>query len=204
MLGNPDDFLCTEAGDAAEGLVLNQRGDPLTSDFDAINNLSSREQRSYGGALQTTPLLPVMGLDNQFIVGASYNQGIADFNSQVEIARLLRDRSTSRPRLFAPDEATSARGRTRTWSIYLTDTVSLTSKLALTFSGRYNATRVRITDLSGDEPDLNGQHDFQRFQSGLRCDLPVAARPRNLRKLQRVRARPDPGRIELRRSQCPV
>ncbi|MGH8525387.1 MAG: TonB-dependent receptor, partial [Gammaproteobacteria bacterium] len=119
--------------------------------------------RSYGGALQTTLLLPVLGLDNQFILGASYNQGSADFNSQVEIARLLRDRSTSRTGLFVPDEASAVRGRTRTWSIYLTDTVSLTSKLALTFSGRYNATRVRITDLSGDEPDLNGQHDFQRF-----------------------------------------
>ena len=46
---------------------------------------------------------------------------------------------------------------------YATDTVSLTDRLALTVSARYNHTHAVIEDLSGDNPDLNGVHSFSRL-----------------------------------------
>lgn len=157
--------LCFEQEDAAgnEVVVRDQFGNPVTDEFDAINNLSTRDQRGYGGSLQTTVLTPLFGRENQFIAGLSYSQGLAVFNGQVEAAQLLRNRTTSRTGLFIPDDATSVAGRTRTWSAYLTDTFSVTDALNITLSGRFNSTRVLIGDRSGDDPALNGEHDFERF-----------------------------------------
>lgn len=150
-------------GTAAETVALDQNGNALSEDFDAINNLSTRSQRSYGGSLQATLMKQLFEHPNQFIVGFSYNQGFFDFESSVEAAALLADRSTSRTGLFIPDDATHVSGRTRTWSGYLTDTLSVTEKLDLTLSGRFNSTRVIIGDRSGQDPGLNGEHEFERF-----------------------------------------
>jgi iron complex outermembrane recepter protein len=143
--------------------VLDQNGQPISSEFDAINNISTRDQYSYGGDLQTTFLHDLFGRENQFIVGLAYYHGFVDFNSSVEIGRLREDRSTTRTGLFVPEEAAGIDGQTRTWSVYFTDTFALTPTLFLTIAGRYNDTRVRIRDLTGGAPELNGQHEFERF-----------------------------------------
>ncbi|MEN8260458.1 MAG: TonB-dependent receptor [Pseudomonadota bacterium] len=155
-------FRCEE-DDGAEEVVFDQFGDPVTEDDNAINNISNREQRAYGGTLQNTFTYDVLGRDNQLIVGGNWTQGHAKFDSQVEIAQLNPDRSTTRTGRFAEDEITQVKTRTRTWSLFLMDTFSVTDTLDLTFSGRFNSTRVVIRDLSGDHPELDGDHDFDRF-----------------------------------------
>ncbi|MGH8653809.1 MAG: hypothetical protein ACREYE_17295 [Gammaproteobacteria bacterium] len=62
---------------------------------DAINNLSTRSQRAYGGTLQETVVNNLLGHENQLLMGAAWNQGLAEFASQVEIASLNANRSTS-------------------------------------------------------------------------------------------------------------
>lgn len=155
-------FLNTAAGTP----VIDQNGAPVPDGFDAINNISKRKQHSYGGALQTTFLQPLFNgkHDNQFIVGVSWTQGFVDFNSQVEAARLLPTRfTTTGSNIFIPDEATGLSAHTRTASAYFTDTFSLTKAVALTFSGRYNDTRIGLRDTLGTDPQINGRHDFTRF-----------------------------------------
>jgi iron complex outermembrane recepter protein len=47
--------------------------------------------------------------------------------------------------------------------LYATDTFDLTDSLFLTLSGRWNGQRVTTSDRTGVSPDLNGKHEFDRF-----------------------------------------
>ncbi len=62
----------------------------------------------------------------------------------------------------------SLKGRSRTWSIFATDTYNATSKLALTASGRYNNTRINNDDLlnpvgGAGTGSLTGSDTYSRF-----------------------------------------
>ncbi|MFB3090103.1 MAG: TonB-dependent receptor, partial [Gammaproteobacteria bacterium] len=172
-------FLCednADLGTAVEEVITDQNGNPIPdsiagADLDAINNISNRDQESFGGNIQTSFLNDLFDHQNSFIVGASYNQALASFGAVVETASLNADRSTSGTGLFAVADGTQIKTHTRTWSIYLTDTFSITDELTLTLSGRYNNTSVKIGDRSSmnplvdpDDPGaLNGEHDYSRF-----------------------------------------
>ncbi|MFT5395397.1 MAG: iron complex outermembrane receptor protein [Gammaproteobacteria bacterium] len=149
----------------------------------AINNISNREQEGFGTSLQSTFLNDLFGHQNQFIFGTGYQQGLIDFLSSVEIASLnctvngtdctlaSADRGTSRTSLFVPGEGTSIKAHNRSWSLYATDTFSVTEKLAITASIRYNNSHIVLGDRSTesslvnpDDPNaLNGEHDFDRI-----------------------------------------
>ena len=63
----------------------------------------------------------------------------------------------------------SLKGRSRTWSVFATDTYNATPKLALTASGRYNNTRINNDDLlpgmavAGTLGSLTGSATYERF-----------------------------------------
>jgi len=174
-------------GDGSEfegvGGFLEEDGDQIEDQFgnliadtnadgterNAINNISERDQKNFGGTFQTTFLHNLFNRENQLIAGAAYSQGFAEFFSNVEIASLLADRSTLGTGLFVPEEGTFIDTQTRSWSLFATDTIAVTDKLDLTVSARYNNTGVKITDKGGDtnlteaEPRLNGEHDYHRI-----------------------------------------
>lgn len=166
---------------AGEGdIVIDQNGNPISNtiagaDLEAINNISSREQESFGANLQTSILNELFGHKNSLVIGSSYNQALADFGAIVEAASLNADRSTSGTGVFAVEDGTQIKTHTRTWSIYLTDTFSITDELTLTLSGRYNNTSVKIGDRSSQNPlvdpddptALNGEHDYSRFNPAI-------------------------------------
>jgi len=162
-------LLCEENSDLgtpAEQLVLDQNGNTVSDEFTGINNSSERDQHSYGGVAQATLLHSLFNgqHENQFIVGASWDQGFVDFDSAVEASVLLPNRYTSTgSNIFIPEEAVGLSAHSRTASAYFTDTFSLTGNVALTFSGRYNATRISLSDSLGNSPELVGTHDYTRF-----------------------------------------
>lgn len=149
----------------------------------AINNISNREQEGFGANLQSTFLADLFGHENQFIFGTGYQQGLIDFFSTVEIASLNctasgtdctlagADRGTLGSALFVPEEGTNIKSHNRAWSLYVTDTFSVTDKLAITASVRYNNSHIVLgdrsseTDLADPESpeELNGEHDFDRI-----------------------------------------
>ncbi|MGR8920814.1 MAG: TonB-dependent receptor, partial [Gammaproteobacteria bacterium] len=133
---------------------------------EAINNISTREQESYGSDLQFTFLRDLFGRGNYFVLGFSYFRGEADFSSVTELANLdpvTRSTSGLGVGTFVDEEATDVNTETETWSIYFTDSVDLTDRLTFTFGGRYNDTDVTLRDRSGERPELNGDHSFSRF-----------------------------------------
>ena len=160
--GDPEE--CDVAADHAGATPIeNQNGMTIADDQNAINNISQRVQKSYGGSLQTTFLQDLFQHENQLIVGAGYFKGTANFASQIETASLTETRFTTRTGSFIPDDRVQVDTSTRTWSVYFTDTFGLSDTLNLTLSGRYNKTNVKVQDETGLTPALNGDHDFGRF-----------------------------------------
>jgi iron complex outermembrane receptor protein len=151
-------------------LLVDQYGNVIANQYDAINNVSDRDQHNYGATLQATFRAEVFARENQLIVGAGYDHGRVEYRSQVEVAMLQADRSTNRSGLFAVGQASAIDSNVRTWSAYFTDTLSITPRLALTLSGRFNESAIELrnaaafVDADGNGfDDLDGNHDYSRF-----------------------------------------
>lgn len=132
----------------------------------AINNLSSRDQYSYGTDLQLRFREQLFGRGNFLVVGASWYRGEADFISVTELSNIdpvTRSTAGLGVGTFIDDQATDVTTSTATWSIYFLDAFDLTERLTFTVGGRYNETDVEIDDRSGERPELNGDHAFSRF-----------------------------------------
>jgi outer membrane receptor protein involved in Fe transport len=108
-----------------------------------------------------------VGRRNDLTVGMAFSDGTTSFSSVVEVAQLLDDRATSRTGIFADTLRTQVDSTLTTWSAYFVDTFDVTGRLSLTASGRYDDTRVRLADRSGQNPGLDGNHEFSRFNPAL-------------------------------------
>ena len=137
-------------------------------DFNGLQNRSDRTQEYFGGTFQNVFLGDLFGKQNQLIVGAGYTYGDVVFNSSQELAELTPARATTGTNQFVPEEGTAVDSETFTISLYFTDTISVTEKLDLTVSGRWNHTDIELTDAGGRgfteaQPELTGEHEYNRF-----------------------------------------
>ena len=133
---------------------------------EAINNTSDRVQKSYGSDLQLSYRPDLFDRPNQLIFGFAWYRGDTDFDSRLELARLdpvTRSTEGLGTGTFIDDQATRIKTSTESLSFYFTDTIGVTDRLSLTVSGRFNVTGVDLKDQSGERPELNGEHDFNRF-----------------------------------------
>lgn len=114
-----------------------------------VLNRSQTTNKGYGGTLQFTwateqnQLTAGMSVDlgrtkyrQTEQEGDSFNskRGLAEIDDEVELANRLS-------------------GDSKTWSLFATDTFNLTPKLALTASGRYNHTRIKVKDHLADDKE---------------------------------------------------
>lgn len=106
-----------------------------------VNNRSTTKNKGYGGALQLT-----WATDrNQLTAGTSVDLGRTSFvQTEQEAASFTASRGTTG--LGDIEVANDLSGRSKTWSLFATDTFNVTPQLALTASGRYNHTNVKLTD----------------------------------------------------------
>ncbi len=153
-----------------EGVETYGAGDPSDLDIIAINNTSSRRQESYGTDIQLTFLNDLAGMENQLIMGFTYYKGESTFRSETEIAGLdpvTRSTVGLGTGVFVEEARTNLETETETTSFYFMNAMSLTEQLTLVVSGRLNNTLIDLQDLSGERPELNGEHDFFRFNPAL-------------------------------------
>lgn len=174
-----EDFLNATAGE--DEFELEDLSDELSGtgvlSGEAINNQSARVQKSRGVDMQFTFLQDLFGRSNQFVFGGAWHRGTTRFTSVTELAFLNPDtRSTEGlgTGTFVDEAATDIQTATESWSLYFTNTVDVTDRLALTVSGRYNNTAVDLADQSGERPELNGEHDYQRFNPAVGATLDLA------------------------------
>jgi len=136
-------------------------------DFVALNNSSETKQDSYGFGLQSTFLQNLFNKENQLIIGATYDRSDVKYSSESEIASFTSTRGTNGTGVIIDETIVDGKIDTETYSLFFTDTMSLTDKLALTVGGRYNRIEIDISGTSGGgTQDLNeagDKHVFQRF-----------------------------------------
>jgi outer membrane receptor protein involved in Fe transport len=163
------EFLCDDDEE-----VVDQNDERASAAYDAINNIGVRKQLSYGGSLQWVDKRPLFGLRNQFAAGLDYDHGRVGYTSVVELANLivvddkpLSSITSADTGLFIPEDALDVYAYNVNAGAYATDTLSLTERLALTASARWNHTHSVTQDRSGENPDLNGDHRFSRFNPAL-------------------------------------
>jgi outer membrane receptor protein involved in Fe transport len=155
---DPDDFSDpTEIADC-EAAVAAGGFDEDT----AVNNRTRTDSDGYGLGLQYA----FFQERNRLTLGASFDEGKADFEQSSEGGVFDADRG-----VIVTDESelqNSLEGRTRTWSLFITDTFNITPQLLLTLSGRYNNTNVKTTDrLTLTPPNLDGDHDYDKFNPAI-------------------------------------
>lgn len=137
----------------------------------AINNISNRGQESVGGVFEVEFPLDRFGLESDFNMGVGYYEGRSSFSSRVQYARLNRDRSTLGPGSFsggfsdAPVDNTDVKTRVERTYAYFGDVIYM-DDWTVTLSGFFHDSEVRLRDRSGDQPQLNGTHDYDRFNWG--------------------------------------
>ncbi|HET7526458.1 MAG TPA: TonB-dependent receptor [Burkholderiaceae bacterium] len=142
--------------------------DPITGtvdDVQALNDRSSIDQTSYGASVQLTVTTPLADHKNQFVVGASADAGRARFKQDAQPADFDASRGTVPTGDFEPE--TDADTRTTNAAIYAMNTFAIDDRWSLTASGRFNDARIEIRDESGTNPDLDGDHQFRRFNPAI-------------------------------------
>ena len=123
------------------------------------------------------------GLGHVVVAGAALDISRVGFGQRSELGYINPDHGITGVGAFgdggvtggetggAPyDTRVDLSARTRTWSVFATDTVALGEQTHLTASGRYNRTTVRNRDaiLPGGGPgSLDGDHVFGRFNPAL-------------------------------------
>jgi iron complex outermembrane recepter protein len=163
-----EDGQCSSGDDDDIEPVLDLNGEPIPAELDdeelnAINNIGRRRQESYGASAQLGLHSSALGGENDLTLGIAYSEGRASFDSMVEVARLLENRATSRTGIFAEEFITDVRSEVINSSVYFADTLSVSESVAFTLSGRFDDIRIRLADRTGESPELNGSHNFQRF-----------------------------------------
>ena len=152
---------------------VNNNYDGSTDLVVATNVITKTNTDGFGGALQMTLLNDLIGHKNQFTGGVSADFGRTKFNSDTQEAEIVGITTVSIPE-NAPLSTVRLKAHNDYYGLYGTDTFSITDKLHMTMSGRYN---VAIVDLKGDSltagdstltaGDLNGHHVYQRFNPAI-------------------------------------
>lgn len=170
---------CSPDDDDIE-LVLDLDGEAIPAELDdrelnAINNIGRRKQESYGASVQADLQSTLFGGENKLTLGFAYSNHKTTFDSSVEVASLLENRATTRTGIFAQEFATAVRSELASASVYFVDTLNVSDRVALTVSGRYDDTRIELSDRSGEAPQLEGTHDFSRFNPALGITFRLAS-----------------------------
>lgn len=153
------------------------RDDEPAETCNGLINRTQTSQENYGLTGQFALSGKLGEHKNQFTAGAGYDASRVGFRQTAQFGYLNPDRSIQPVNFFADgtevdddgnpvDSRVDLVGRTRTWSLYATDTVTIQDVLHVTLSGRYNHTTVRNRDQispGGGSGSLDGDHRFSRF-----------------------------------------
>lgn len=158
------DDLATVLADCSEA------GNPELACSGAINRSKTR-QRGYGFNMQLTFNQDLFSKTNQFITGVGYDHSKINFAQSTEFGLVNATRGIDGIGVESDEAEVDLSGKTRSWGLFATDTLSLNNQWHLTLSGRYNHINVKNSDKlipdSGDPESLSGDHSFSRFNPAL-------------------------------------
>jgi outer membrane receptor protein involved in Fe transport len=133
-------------------------------------NRSKSKRESFGLTGQFTFSQDLLGKKNQLITGAGYDLGRTKFNQNSELGNVNANRGINGVGEFNDEADVKLKAKSETWSVFATDTMSLSDLYHLTLSGRYNYTRVDNKDgliPKGDPESLTEKMTFNRFNPAI-------------------------------------
>ena len=149
---------------------------------DGLLNRTQTRQQNYGLALQASMETTLAGREHHLLVGAAYDASRVRFAQSAQFGFIEADRSitpVTGPGAYA--DGTQASGsafdarvdlasRTRTASVYASDTMALNARTHLTLSGRYN--RSSVVNVDGITPgggtgSLDGRDSYGHFNPAI-------------------------------------
>lgn len=153
-------LLCEEDGEE----VLDADGEEIEFEpqiSGATLNRSSTEQASYGTSWQLMTTQNWAGRKNHLVTGVSLDRSRVDFGSSTELGSLDDTRRALPGGVFVQEAFVDLRTTSRSYGVYLTDTLELTPEFAMNLAGRYGVIDVDLDDRLGTE--LEGEHRFSHF-----------------------------------------
>jgi iron complex outermembrane receptor protein len=142
---------------------------------------------TWGGGIEATRPAPVGRLDNSLTVGLSATTAQARFSSDSELGIINSDLSvtpnaaipgtgqlvkTAGALAYTPVAVTAA---IDTQGAYVSDTLQVTKAWSVTLAGRWNGEDIRLDDLTGTSPALDGAHRYHRFDPAVTIAWRAAA-----------------------------
>ena len=120
----------------------------------------------YGVSAQVANTGDVFGFHNQLVAGASYDGAQTEFDATSYIGGLTTDsRVYIGPGIAIDEPGSNVPVRVginnAAYGLFVTDTLSVTDRLALTAAGRFNYTQTNLKDGGGGA--LTGNHTYSRF-----------------------------------------
>ena len=129
----------------------------------ALNEFTFIDQTSYGGSLQYSYLGNLFSHKNQFTTGASLDIGSTTLTQSEQEVDITTVGNTNTVLLTPFALINNVQGDNRYYGLYFTNNYSVTDKINVTASGRYNYATVDLEDLTGTKPELNSNNVFTRF-----------------------------------------
>jgi iron complex outermembrane receptor protein len=128
------------------------------------------DTNSFGGSAQVASSADLFGHGNNFVLGLSVDRGLVQFSTTSELGTV---NANTFPFVIGSglfidqpsgDVAPVGLGaQTLYTGVYTTDTFDVTKRLAVTAGGRFNVAQESLTDELGNDPLLNGSHDYSHF-----------------------------------------
>jgi iron complex outermembrane receptor protein len=129
---------------------------------------------SFGGSVQGASSEKIFGYDNNFVLGMSVDRGLVQFTTTSELGTINANQFpvVAGAGLYidqpSGDVAPVRLGSSTLYTgFYATDTFNVTPRLAVTAGGRFNIAQIGLTDEIGNDPGLNGNHVYSRFNPTL-------------------------------------
>jgi outer membrane receptor protein involved in Fe transport len=152
---------------SASGFV-DQNGQPLAGDLEREPDGQARQTttttQDWGTTLQLSYRGKVLGRGNQVTVGVAYDGHRTNFAQSEADADLVPDGNSVGVTPAGPFETdVGVRTTQQDVGVYFVDTLDVTNWLSLTLGGRYQSVNIQIRDQTGQNPNVNGNHTFDRF-----------------------------------------
>lgn len=157
-------------------------GDEPGEKCNGLINTSSSTQRQWGMGAQLSSDTPLLGRPNRFVAGWALDVSRVTFAQGSELGYLNADRTITGVGAFGDgvtggvvdDEPYDTRvdlsARTRTASVFASNTLAIDPRTHLTVAARYNHTRVTNRDAinpGGGTGSLDGDHRFSRLNPAI-------------------------------------
>ncbi len=169
--GGPNDGLLCLTEDGVEEVVEDGDGNAVSSDLfgGPIGSLEriTQDAKSYGTSAQAVEKSSLFGRPNQFLVGVSYDHGKVAYQTSSELGT-IGDRfvvTGSGIIVVEPDDLQPRDLVTENdyYGVFFSNTLDVTDQLSVTVGGRYNHATIKLTDLTGNFPELNTTNKYDRF-----------------------------------------